>query len=125
VVSGSTLEVVRDGSPIAKLLVSAVERNTASASIVPDSVAQDTVLMVGDEVVAAHKPAAEPAKASESGPLPTVPEPGTEPDADAMPSLEADLGADPLAEPAAPEPSVEPAAEADLEISATSSTESP
>lgn len=51
VVGGSNLDVVRDGSVIAKLLVSAVERNTASASIVPESLAPDTVLMVGDKVV--------------------------------------------------------------------------
>jgi Tfp pilus assembly protein PilE len=109
VVSGSSLEVVRGGSPIAKLLVTAVESNTASASIVPDSVAPDTVLMVGDEVVAAHKPAAQPAKETKPAPLPAD-APATEPAADAVPSLEADLGADPLAEPAAkPEPT--PAAE--------------
>lgn len=51
VVSNSTLDVVRDGNVIAKLLVTAVERNTASASIIPDSVAKDTTLMVGDKVV--------------------------------------------------------------------------
>lgn len=51
VVTNSTLDVVRDGSVIAKLLVTAVERNTASASIIPDSVAKDTTLMVGDKVV--------------------------------------------------------------------------
>jgi hypothetical protein len=110
VVSGSSLEVVRGGSPIAKLLVTAVESNTASASIVPDSLAQDTVLMVGDEVVAAHKPAAQPAKETKPAPLPAdAPAPATEPAADAVPSLEADLGADPLAEPAKPEPAPEPA----------------
>ncbi len=53
VVGGSNLDVVRDGAVIAKLLVSAVERNTASASIVPESLAPDTVLMVGDKVVPA------------------------------------------------------------------------
>lgn len=61
VVTGSTLDVTRDGSVIAKLLVTAVERNSASASIIPDSVAADTTLMVGDKVVpsaSAPKPAA-------------------------------------------------------------------
>lgn len=66
VVMNSTLDVVRDGSVIAKLLVTAVERNTASASIIPDSVAKDTTLMVGDKVVpssseTSSKPEAKPA----------------------------------------------------------------
>lgn len=56
VVANSTLDVVRDGSTIAKLLVTGVERNTASASIIPDSVAEDTTLMVGDRVVPGTKP---------------------------------------------------------------------
>ena len=54
VVTNSTLNVVRDGSTIAKLLVTAVERNSASASIIPDSVAQDVTLMVGDRVIPAQ-----------------------------------------------------------------------
>ncbi|BCU77075.1 hypothetical protein [Luteolibacter sp. LG18] len=53
VVTNSTLEVVRDGETIAKLQVSAAEAGSASASIVPDSVKADTVLMVGDTVVPA------------------------------------------------------------------------
>jgi predicted RNase H-like nuclease (RuvC/YqgF family) len=56
VVTNSTLDVVRDGAVIAKLLVSAVESSSASASIVPDSIAQDVTLMVGDKVVASTKP---------------------------------------------------------------------
>jgi hypothetical protein len=55
VVANSTLDVVRDGSTIAKLLVTAVERNSASASIVPDSMAQEVTLMVGDRVVPSRK----------------------------------------------------------------------
>lgn len=55
VVTNSTLDVVRDGQLIGKLLVTAVEANTASASIVPDSLAQDTTLMVGDQVVPGEK----------------------------------------------------------------------
>lgn len=51
VVSNSTLAVVRDGAIIAKLLVTSVERSSASASIIPDSVSQDVTLMVGDSVV--------------------------------------------------------------------------
>lgn len=57
VVTNSTLDVVRDGTVIAKLLVTAVERNSASASIIPDSVAQDVTLMIGDRVVPAQKAA--------------------------------------------------------------------
>ena len=51
VVSGSPLDVVRDGAVVAKLRVSSVEAGRAAAEIVPDSVAQDTTLMVGDRVV--------------------------------------------------------------------------
>ena len=62
VVSGSSLEVVRDGAVVAKLRVSSVESNRAAAEIVPDSMAEDTVLMVGDRVV----PAAEAADAAKA-----------------------------------------------------------
>jgi hypothetical protein len=51
VITNSTLDVVRNDEVIAKLLVTAVERSTASASIVPESVKADTVLAVGDRVV--------------------------------------------------------------------------
>lgn len=51
VMTNSTLNVVRDGTTIAKLLVTAVETSTSSASIVPDSLAPDVTLMVGDQVV--------------------------------------------------------------------------
>lgn len=53
VVSNSTLNVMREGEVIGKLLVTSVESSTASASIVPDSLPEDTVLMVGDRVVPA------------------------------------------------------------------------
>ena len=55
VVTNSTLNVVRNGETIAKLLVTAVETSSASASIVPDSLASDATLMVGDRVVATAK----------------------------------------------------------------------
>lgn len=55
VVAGSTLDVIRDGSPIAKLLVTAVERNSASASVMPDSIAADVNLMTGDRVISSQK----------------------------------------------------------------------
>lgn len=51
VVNNSTLHVVRGGEVVAKLLVTAVESNTASASIIPDSLGEDVTLMVGDRVV--------------------------------------------------------------------------
>ncbi len=51
VVADSLLDVERDGSVIARLVVTNVERNGASASIIPDSLAADTTLMVGDRVV--------------------------------------------------------------------------
>jgi hypothetical protein len=51
VVIGSTLNVVRNDTVVAKLLVSGVEATTASASIVPDSLDDGATLMVGDRVV--------------------------------------------------------------------------
>ncbi len=51
VVNNSTLSVVRGGETIASLLVTAVETNTASATIVPDSLGADVTLMAGDRVV--------------------------------------------------------------------------
>ncbi|RPJ31826.1 MAG: hypothetical protein EHM17_01325 [Verrucomicrobiaceae bacterium] len=60
VIANTTLNVVRGGEVIAQLLVTAVERNSASASIVPDSVAPNVSLMVGDRVVAAQKAEKQP-----------------------------------------------------------------
>ncbi len=57
VVANSTLNVERDGQTIAKLLVTAVETSSASASIVPDSMVADVTLMVGDHVVPGQKAA--------------------------------------------------------------------
>jgi peptidoglycan hydrolase CwlO-like protein len=51
VVTGSTLNVVRNDTVIAQLLVSGVEATSASASIVPDSLDDGATLMVGDRVV--------------------------------------------------------------------------
>ena len=53
VVSGSPLNVVRNGEVIAKLRVRSVESSGAAAEIVPDSVAPDTTLQSGDRVVPA------------------------------------------------------------------------
>ncbi len=55
VVTNSTLNVVRNDETIAKLLVTAVESGSASASIVPDSIGSDVTLMVGDRVVPGTK----------------------------------------------------------------------
>jgi hypothetical protein len=52
VTGGSSLDVVRDDKVVGKLLVSTVERNSASASIVPDSIGENITLRVGDQVVA-------------------------------------------------------------------------
>ena len=46
----STLDVVREDEVIAKLLVTIVEQDSASANIVPGSMAPDTFLMIGDTV---------------------------------------------------------------------------
>ncbi|MES2475973.1 MAG: hypothetical protein V4640_09340 [Verrucomicrobiota bacterium] len=51
VVIGSTLNVVRNDQVVAQLLVTGVESTTSSASIIPDSVADGSTLMVGDRVV--------------------------------------------------------------------------
>ena len=55
VIANSTLDVVRDGQVIAKLLVTAVESTTSSASIIPDSMSTDITLNVGDRVVPGQK----------------------------------------------------------------------
>ena len=55
VVTNSTLNVVRDSQVIASLLVTAVESNSSSATIIPDSLASDVTLMVGDQVVPGGK----------------------------------------------------------------------
>ena len=52
VTGGSSLDIVRDGAVIGKLMVTTVERSSASASIVPDSISPDITLRVGDEIVA-------------------------------------------------------------------------
>lgn len=70
VIMNSPLSVVRDGEVIAELLVTAVERNTASASIVPESVKADTVISVGDTVVPGTK-----APSSNSASQPAAPAP--------------------------------------------------
>ncbi len=55
VVANSVLNVVRDGETVARLLVTAVESRSASASIIPDSIGEDVTLMVGDRVVPGSK----------------------------------------------------------------------
>jgi len=55
VVANSTLNVVRGGEVVAKLLVTSVESRTASASIIPDSLSADAILRVGDRVVPGTK----------------------------------------------------------------------
>lgn len=52
VISNSTLDVVRDGQVVAKLLVKTVEEKSASAAVIPDSISQGLNLEVGDLVVA-------------------------------------------------------------------------
>ncbi len=69
VVTNSTLNVVRNDQVIAKLLVTAVESTTASASIVPDSLASDATLMVGDRVV----PGLKESKPAATAPMTTLP----------------------------------------------------
>lgn len=119
VVSNSTLDVIRNGDVVAKLLVTAVERSSASANIVPDSLAPDTVLMVGDRVV--------PAKIVEKPQPPPAPAPVKKPAAEEKPTEEAAPGDeavsdDPFAEAPATE---EPAAEAKPEAEAPAAEDDP
>jgi len=102
VVINSTLDVVRNGEIVAKLFVSTVERDSASASIVPGSIQQDVVLMTGDKVVPTKVvekapeeviPAA-PAEAAPAAPAEAAP-------AEAAPAAPAEA-APPKAEDAAP-----------------------
>lgn len=55
IVDNSVLDIVRGEETIGKLLVTSVEENSASASIIPGSVAEDVTLMTGDTVVPAKK----------------------------------------------------------------------
>jgi hypothetical protein len=57
VIQDSTLEVVRNGEVIGKLLVTAVEAGTSAADIVPDSFAEGESVVAGDTVVAAMEDA--------------------------------------------------------------------
>lgn len=55
VTANSTLDVVRDGQTIARLLVTGVETRSASASIIPDSKTEEVSLMIGDRVIPSAK----------------------------------------------------------------------
>ncbi len=55
VMKGSTLQVLRNGEPIAKLKVSAVEGNTAAANIINDSLTEGESVFPGDTVVSSVK----------------------------------------------------------------------
>ncbi len=55
VIANSVLNVVRGNETVARLLVTAVESRSATASIIPESVGEDVVLMVGDRVVPGSK----------------------------------------------------------------------
>ncbi|KAB2643234.1 MAG: hypothetical protein DVB26_00070 [Verrucomicrobia bacterium] len=105
VVAGSTLEIVRDAKAVGKLLVTAVEANTASASIVPDSLVDGSVLMVGDQVVPTHKPVeiakapvSQPAAAATKAPAKDA-EPAAESTMDPAPGAAAEPDATPAATP--------------------------
>lgn len=96
VVGGSSLDVVRDGEVIAKLLVKTVEASTAAAEIIPNSLRAETVLMVGDKIRAT------PPKKPVAGPTPAAPTPLMDAPAPA-PAPAAEAPAAP-AEPAEPDP---------------------
>jgi myosin heavy subunit len=101
VVGGSSLDVVRDGEVVAKLLVKTVEASTAAAEIIPDSLRPDTVLMVGDQIRASagKKPVTAPA------PVPAAPvEAAPDAAAPAEPAAPAAEAEKPAAEPAEADP---------------------
>lgn len=50
VVTGSTLDVTRNGEVVAKLRVRSVEANRSSADVIPDSVAEGVTVRAGDRV---------------------------------------------------------------------------
>ncbi|MCU0780024.1 MAG: hypothetical protein MUF04_02855 [Akkermansiaceae bacterium] len=115
VVAGSNLEVVRDGQTVATLLVTAIENNTSQASIVPDSLAEGTVLMTGDKVVPA-KAAAPPAKPTPANPAPGLgeePEAAGEPAGDLPAADDNPFGGSDAAAPAGEGAAPAPPAEAD------------
>lgn len=124
VVANSTLEVVRDGSTIAKLLVTSVETGTASASIMPDSISQDVTLMIGDQVIPSVKAVSTPVAPKRVDPVtrpavttpdPTATDPTATPDPTATdPTATPAVTPDPAATPAVtPDPAATPAATAD------------
>lgn len=94
VVGGSSLDVVRDGEVIAKLLVKSVEASTAAAEVIPDTLRADTVLMVGDRIRAS-------APARPIAP-PTAPAPAPLLDTPAPDAAPAEPAEEPAEEPAAP-----------------------
>ncbi len=102
IVKNSTLEVVRDGEPIAKLLVTTVESNGAAADIIPDSVVDGESVQTGDTVRA---PQTDAPAAPEPAPAPASPEPLE----DAPLAPEPEPADDPLAPEPEPEPEPEPA----------------
>ncbi len=101
VVGGSSLDVVRDGEVIAKLLVKTVEASTSAAEVIPDTLRADTVLMVGDQIraTAASKPIPAP---TPPAPTPLVDEapadaaPAEEPAPAEAPAEQAPAEADPF-----------------------------
>lgn len=91
IVGGSTLQVMRDGEVVAKLLVTSVEPGSAAADVVPDSIKEGTVIEAGDTVVPAPPeapttapapapaaPAAPAPNAVPAPPAPAAPAPATE-----------------------------------------------
>ncbi|MGE9268852.1 MAG: hypothetical protein ACQKBY_12220 [Verrucomicrobiales bacterium] len=104
VMTGSTLQVLRGGEPIAQLKVTSVEANTAAADIVKDSIAEGESVSPGDTVV----PVASGEAAS--APAPSTPAPAAS--SDDEPAAEEEVQEEEAADEPADEP-MEEAAEAD------------
>ena len=112
VVQDSMLDVVRGGEVIAKLFVTAVESSSAAADLIPDSLAEDTVLMAGDKVVPSKKEAPADTKPATGGGGADLP--------DNTPPAPA-----PAPAPAPVEPPAEPADSGEPELPAAPTAEDP
>ncbi|MFP6897508.1 MAG: hypothetical protein VCA38_12965 [Roseibacillus sp.] len=97
IVKNSTLEVVRDGEVVGKLLVTTVESHSAAADIIPGSVVQGDSVRVGDRVRAPQVASPEPtpgpaaapvAPAANPEPAEPAPAPAGDPEPEPAPSTE-------------------------------------
>lgn len=113
IVKGSVLQVLRNGEPIAKLKVSAVEANTAAADVLKDTLKEGENVVAGDIVVAsiAEEKVTPPAPPSRT----SSPENPTNEDASDDAEAPEDLDVDLADDADAPDDAGAPDAEEDTE----------